>query len=322
MPFPKDSQYWAVSADGGYLANARLSRQLRHALVPVMRFRQFVDVKPAWGKSKGDTYYWNIISTISTVGGTLIETDVMPEHKFQLARGTLTLSEYGNSIPFTGKLEALSEWDVTNPIARVLRDDANRVLDKAAGLQFKLSQRKYVPLTATTGTFESRAAGNTMGSNAGAVRINACHIKDCVDQLKKWNIPPYDSDGNYICIASVQAMRGIKDHDDFTDAAKYGDPERLFSGEVGRFYGCRFVEETNYLIDTLGSDVEMGEAVVFGAEPCAEGVAVPLELRAKVPTDYGRSKGIAWYALLGFKKIYKADTAGQNEHVIHISSNE
>lgn len=31
-------QRWAVSADGGFLGNPELSRQLRHATQPLMRF--------------------------------------------------------------------------------------------------------------------------------------------------------------------------------------------------------------------------------------------------------------------------------------------
>jgi hypothetical protein len=50
-----------------------------------------------------------------------------------------------------------------------------------------------------------------------------------------------------------------------------------------------------------------------------EGVAIPEELREKVPTDYGRSQGIAWYALLGFQKIWNQQTDG-SERIAHITS--
>jgi hypothetical protein len=39
---------------------------------------------------------------------------------------------------------------------------------------------------------------------------------------------------------------------------------------------------------------------VFGADTVCEAVHTPEEIRAKIPDDYGRSKGIAWYALLGY----------------------
>ena len=50
-------QYWGADAQGGFFTNNRLSQQLRHALVPMMKFRQFVDIKEGWGKGVGDTLF-------------------------------------------------------------------------------------------------------------------------------------------------------------------------------------------------------------------------------------------------------------------------
>jgi len=36
----------------------------------------------------------------------------------------------------------------------------------------------------------------------------------------------------------------------------------------------------------------------------AEAVCVPEEMRGKIPTDYGRSKGVAWYYLGGFGIVH------------------
>ena len=325
-------QYWGADAQGGFFTNNRLSQQLRHALVPMMKFRQFVDIKEGWGKGVGDTLFYNKISKVSTAGGELVETNVMPEHQYSITRGTIVLNEYGNSIPFTGKLEALSEFDVQNPTMKVLRNDMAEVLDRRAGLEFKRSQRKYVCLTTTTGTLQSLAESTNATFASGGVATGiarsspkAFHFKEVIDELKRRNIPKYDGE-NYVCIGSVNALRKLKDDTEWLDAAKYGDPERLFNGEVGRFYGCRFIEETNLLVNTLGSAAgsfpRLGEAVVFGAEAVIEGIAVPEEIRAKVPTDYGRSKGLAWYAILGYKKMWKAADSGQDDHIIHITSTQ
>lgn len=323
-------QFWgggdtgAGSSVGGFLTNPRLSEQLRHALVPLMKFRQFVDIKEGFGLGVGAELKYDKISKVNTAGGTLIETNVMPEHNFTIGRGTITLSEWGNAIPYTGKLDAISQFDVQNPIMRVLRDDMAQTLDKAVCVEYKLTQRKYTCITTATGTFYSRAAGNTLGSILAKASPTEFHFKEVIDELKKRNIPKYDGE-NFVCIASVNALRSLKDSSKWLDAAKYGDPERLFNGEAGRFYGCRFIEETNCLVNTLGSSVgtnALGEAVVFGAENVIEGIAVPEEIRAKIPTDYGRSKGLAWYAILGFEKFWKATDKDQDDHIIHISSKE
>jgi len=36
----------------------------------------------------------------------------------------------------------------------------------------------------------------------------------------------------------------------------------------------------------------------------AEAIAVPEEMRGKIPGDFGRSKGVAWYYLGGFGLVH------------------
>lgn len=97
---------------------------------------------------------------------------------------------------------------------------------------------------------------------------------------------------------------------------KYGDPERLFAGEVGRYYGCRFVEEANVLSSTCNTSYK-GEAIFLAADPLVEAVAVAEEIRAKIPTDFGRDKGLAWYFLGNWGLTYDTATAGEAK-VIHV----
>ena len=58
---------------------------------------------------------------------------------------------------------------------------------------------------------------------------------------------------------------------------------RLVRGEKGSYYQGRFIEETNFLSNTIGSSSLYGEGVAFGADAVIEGVAVAEELRQKVP---------------------------------------
>jgi len=314
--------YLGASGQGGYFTNPRLSKTLRYALQPLMKFRQFVDIKEGWGKGVGEKLYYDKISKVSTAGGTLVETNVMPEHQFTIGQGSISLAEYGNSIPFTGKLEALSEFDINSPVQRVLRDDMASVIDKSCGLQYKLTRRKYIPIATNTGVWQSRTTESTIASIVASgtmeIGISVYHIKEIIDHLRGKNVPPYDGQ-DYVGLFSVNALRTISDDSEWTDAAKYGDPERLFAGEVGRIYGCRCIRETNYLLNNL-SGSGFGEAVIFGAENVIEGIAVPEELRQKIPTDYGRSKGIAWYGILGFKRMWNITDSGQTAHIVHVTS--
>ena len=105
-------QVWAVNSLGGYMYSRQLSNVLRMAVQPLVKFRQFADVKDAsqQGKKKGDIYTFDVFSDVSQAGGTLVETNTMPETNFTISQGTLTVVEYGNSVPYSGKLIAIGHW--------------------------------------------------------------------------------------------------------------------------------------------------------------------------------------------------------------------
>ena len=192
------------------------------------------------------------------------------------------------------------------------------ILDKACGLEFRKTGLKYIASSTIAGQFETLADGDTLasGSNVkGGWRL--FHIRECVANLKRNNIPKYDGN-NYICIGSINFLNEIMKGPEWRDNVRYGDPARLFAGEVGRMHGVRFIEETNYLLDTMGTGGNYGEAVLFGAESVMEGIVTPEEVRAKVPTDYGRSRGIAWYGIMGWEKMWKHTDSGQYAHIVHM----
>jgi N4-gp56 family major capsid protein len=279
-----------------------------------MKFRQFVQYKEALGMNKNDTVYFPKISNIDTAGGTLVETDTIPQNQFTMERGTIVITEYGNSIPFSGKLDALAEFDVDNVVTRVLRDDMAKVVDQEVAGYFDRCELKWS--SQGTGSYNLETCSDGTATQTCDGDVFADDVYSIIDEMKVNNVAKYDG-SNYICIASVAYLSDMKTSTDWLDAAKYGDPERLFAGEVGRFAGCRFIEENNYLSNTQGTTSLGGEAIYFGADAIMEAVAIPEELRAKVPTDYGRSQGIAWYGLFGFAKIWDVATDGQPKIIHH-----
>lgn len=312
-------QQWQVSADGGYLANAKLSREIRTVAQPLMVFRQFVRADSAIGKNKGDTFDFDRISNVATAGGTLLEGQKIPETGVTISKATMTIGEKGNSVPYTGKLEALAEFNPSNIITQALKNDMAKVLDSAAAANFTGCQIKYTPTGTSgspTGTFDTDGTVSTAATRNVAV----FDVEEVRDYLKSTvHAPLYDGQ-NFVGIGSTGFMRGIqRDRTEFQTAAQYGDPERLFSSEVGRVRNVRWVEETHVLANVLGTTSYKGEAVVFGEDPVIEGVAIAEEIRAKIPGDYGRDKGVAWYFLGGWKEVWNTANDGE-ARIIHITS--
>lgn len=280
-------QLWAVSSLGGYLSNNQLSMQVRHAAQSMQKFRQFADPEASAGANRGDKVFFNKISNISTAGGTLTETATIPKRNFTITQGTLQLNEYGNSIPFTLKARTLSDVQVPEIVRTVLRNDMSKVLDSAAATQFKTND--YIATITNTATTTFGTAG-TASATAGA-NMSDKNVRDIVDKMKTLNIPRYDGE-NYVCVASTNSIRGL--YDFFESKAVQTTMAPLYRGEVGTYYGTRFVEETNFLANTDGSNGLYGEAVFFGADAVREGIAIPEEIRVGISSDFGRDQGIAY----------------------------
>ncbi len=294
-------QLWATNSLGGYMYSQRLSKVLRYQIQPLVKFRQFADVKDATGqgKNKGDLYHWNVYSNVQTQGTTLAETSTMPETNFTITQGTLQITEYGNSVPYTGKLDDLSEHPVTEIIDKVLKQDAKKAFDIAVNAQFNLTPLRFV---ATTDTVAGTLYANGTATGTNGVQMLSGHVKTIVDAMKERNIPPYMGD-DYAAIGHPSTFRGLKN--DLEQLHKY-TPEGfqlILNGEIGRYENTRFVEQTNIAKETW-SGGKSNWAFFFGNDTVAEAIAIPEEMRGKIPTDFGRSRGIAWYYLGGFGIVH------------------
>lgn len=296
-------QVWATDSLGGYMYSLNLSKELRYGLAPMVKFRQFADAKNAVGKKKGHLFTWNVYHKVATQGTTVAESTTIPETNFTITQGTMTITEYGNSVPFTEKLDNLSAHPVKEIIRHVLKEDAAKAFDIAAHAQFAATPLRFVATTATdAGTLYTN--GTATGTNAVALGKN--HIKLIVDAMKELDIPGYASD-DYYCIAHPSTLRQTRN--DIEALAAYTDKgfQNIMNGEIGRYEGVRFIEQTNIAKGTFAG-AKSNWAYFFGGDTVAEGIAVPEEIRGKIPTDFGRSQGIAWYYCGGFALVHSAAT--------------
>ena len=309
-------QLWAVNSLGGYFYSQNLSKELRKALQPTTKFRQFADVKDAsqQGKGKGATFTWDVVSNVATQGNVIVETNTMPETQFTITQGTLTITEAGNSVPYSGKLEDLSQFSVKQAVMKALKNDATKVQDALAHQQFNLTPLRVAGTSSTTITLST--GGTCTATNSQAFNTN--HAKLIVDLMKERNIPAYSGD-DYYALAWPSTYRTLKNSLETLHQYTPEGLQMIMNGEIGRYENVRYVEQTNipkggaadsttFNAFTNTADPWNGgfsDWIFFcGEDTVAEAVAVPEEIRAKIPTDYGRSKGVAWYYLGGYGLVH------------------
>lgn len=297
-----------------------LSDKLRHELQPMIRFRQHCDAKDAMGKglNKGDTYNWNVYSKIARQGGKIEETEAMPESNFTITQGSLTITEYGQSVPYSGKLDNLSKHSVEEVIDKVLKDDASKAFDIDAEAEFKKT-KLYVAATAAGTSSADNLVFTTNGATVtnNNAPLDKYHVKGIVDYMKERNVPTYMG-GDYFCIARPSTFRTLKN--DMEELYQYVESGHrlIMNGEIGRYEGVRFIEQTNISASSeFDTNGKSDTAYFFGQDTVAEAIAIPEEIRGKIPTDYGRSKGIAWYSLSGFGIVH---TDALNSRIVRWSS--
>ena len=311
---------WQTDANGGYMYNDELSDILRTALQKSAKFRQFCDVDSdalEKGPHRGEQYFWNVYSDVSSQGRKLSELQPMPETNFTVTQQSLTVTELGNSVPYTQKLTTLASHDVVKIVEKALYNDARKAMDIESWGQFDATLLRAAP-TGGTSTTSITLTENGSTATTNNIAMGTGHVKAIIDEMRERSIPGYIDD-DFVSMSHISTFRNFKN--ELETIHQYTDMgmQKIFNGEVGRYEGCRFVEQ-NFIpkggaIDSTTHDPYTGTAdgwdnaksswaFFMGNDTVNEAIVVPEEIRAKLPGDYGRSQGIAWYYLGGFGIIH------------------
>jgi hypothetical protein len=203
-----------------------------------------------------------------------------------------------NSAAYTGKLGALSAFGVKDATVQALKNDWVKVLDSAVEAKMNETKIRYVASTGSTYNIYT----NGTATQTASVGLDKYHVRMIVDYMLGTLLVPPISGEDYMSILSVSAYSGL-----------YGSLEAVWqytkyptNGEVGKWYNCRFVRETNAMDNAIGVSNITGEGYFFGADAVLEAVAQPEELRYD-SKDGGRDQRVYWNALLGFDLIWQQD---------------
>jgi hypothetical protein len=312
-------QLWETNTAGGYMYSGELSDVMRNALQPMTRFVQHCDADDFTDKGlhAGGAFQWNNYSDITDdfTSRHLDEKQPIPTGTFTVGQNSGTIYEFGKQVPYSGVLDDRSRHPVMQVIKKVLKNHAKKMFEHDAHEQFAATPLKVTPASGNSTTAIELATTGTSPQTNNLAMSNV-HVKLIADQLKERDIPVYD-DGNYRCIGRPSTFRAFKD--DLESVHSYTDDgfRMILNGEIGRSYeGIRFFEQTAISSQSWTNGLS-DQAFFFGEDTVIEAIVVPVELRGRLPGDYGRSKGIAWYAQEGFKL---ANSAAADARIIEWSS--
>ena len=310
---------WIYDAPSGVYKSHSMSSDLRMAAIAQTKFLQYFNTVDGMGKGKGDTVTITRIANVDVpTDDSLLEVERIPEDSYALSTQAISVTERGRAIPYSSLSIDLSSINLENAIQKKLRDQLALRLDKVCATAAKLGMVKAIPDGVASLTFDTDGTAST----TAAANLNVYHVEQVRDYMfSTLNVAPY-ADGDYMCLASTKALRGIKRDPNWEKWKVYGNQEAKQGSEVGRLESCRFVEinNSNALSQSLGASSVLGEAIFFGDDAFIMATVQDPELRAKESGDYGRAKGVAWYGIYGMSQVwYDSASAGQARSV-HITS--
>ena len=145
---------------------------------------------------------------------------------------TARVSQYGDYITLSDVLELTTIDPIQTETQRILADQAGRTLDTIT--------RDVM----CSGTNVMYAGGRATRATITATdTLKVVDIQKAVRALKAQNAKPI-SGGYFVAIIHPDTAYDIMRDTEWIDASKYAGAEQLFSGEIGRIRGCRFIEST------------------------------------------------------------------------------
>ena len=314
-------QGWTPNAHGeAYLANNDLSKSMRHAARPMMVFRQFLTLEDGSFLKKGQSKLITRVSKVAASGYDATSTDMArtPETTVTFTQQTCTVYLRRMSIPWTGLLENVSQFDPNNVDAVALRDDMAETLNKLAAVPFTSCKLKYTPTGSTVSPEGTLVTGGTVSATATR-HIQIWDMKQIKRTMgETYLIPKYDGK-NYITIMPDFSLGQLFDEEEVQEGLRYGKPEALFAGEMKQYDGIRYMLDNSAMTSAMGGTSYYGEGVVFGHDAVVEVITKPEELRRKLSVDYGEDQGVGWFYTGGFAETQPVATA-RHVKIVHITS--
>ena len=96
-------------------------------------------------------------------------------------------------------------------------------------------------------------------------KITSLELRKAVRTLKKNKAKPFDG-GYYVAIVGPDVIYSLQEDESFVSVAQYQNKEAIFTGEVGRLWGIRFVESTEAKIfeGAGASSADVASVIVLG----------------------------------------------------------
>lgn len=227
---------------------------------PMLVHEQFGQKRPI-PKGNGKTVSFRRFSPLGKATTALTEGVTPSGSSLSVLNVNATVAQYGDFVVQSDVLELTA---VDNTIL-----EATKLLGRQAGLTMDTIVRNAL-LLGTNKSYASKWAKNSDGDHVETEVTSAADLDKTatlkvdtvhrvVAKLRAQNAPTIN--GDYVCIIHPYVAYDLMRDPEWVDAHKYAAPENLYTGEIGKMCGVRFVQSTEAKIDKGTSGLPTGLAV-------------------------------------------------------------
>ena len=228
----------------------------------------------------------------------------------------VALAQYGQTVTISDLLSAVELFNTMEQATVQNGQDAALKVDEL--LRNILGDSTAIQLRYAGAATNYATVGGTDDA------MTALDILDAATNLRVNNARP--SGGYFTAIMAPEVARDLMNDDDWLEASKYGSPDQLFRGEVGRYMGVRVVATTNpYRQNTQHTYAAAGTRystfVVGDQSYGGVNLATMSAYSPKMIISQGADKydPLAQYTTVGFKFYYGGAIINAN-HAVNIYS--
>ena len=222
---------------------------------PMLVHEQFGQKRPI-PQGSGKTIEFRKFSPLPKALVPLTEGVTPSGNSLEVTNMTATVEQFGDFIVQSDVLELTA---IDNTIL-----EATKLLGRQAGLTMDTIVRNIMN-SGTNVSYAPKISGSTETEVTSrkdldkTAKLTVDVVQRIVAKLRAQNAPTIN--GDYVAIIHPYVAYDLMRDPEWIDAHKYATPENLYTGEIGKMAGVRFVQSTEAKIDKGGSDNPSGLAV-------------------------------------------------------------
>ena len=233
---------------------------------------------------------------------------------------TATVSQYGDYITQSDVLELTSLDNTIIEATKLLGKQAGATLDTVVRNALQAGTNvTYCPKIGADGSETAVTSRTNLDATA---QLTVDVVQQVVAKLRAQNAPTIG--GDYVAIIHPYVAYDLMRDPEWIDAHKYAQPDNLYTGEIGKIAGVRFVQTTEAKIYT-GSGCPSGLAVFAslflgdGAYGVTEITGGGLQTIVKQKGSAGTADPLDQRSSVGWKAIKTAEILIPN-YIVRVES--